>query len=238
MAWPMLRRCMLGNSNKFEERKGYLFHPIDDEADGDVALNGKCPELVRVDNCTAWRPMSSVLPNITRVVHPDDIKMRMIHVAGRALHFVCGVAGVEGKGTFTFRKIARSTFYTSMYPEEALGSRVQSASMMWEQIERLFNNIRIVSRKSGSARSGPLSMEWTARCMNFVEVTVCINYGYALERNDDSIYHLTSCTKGMTMPSKQRSVLGRQQSRLDATLGFQNVSYDVDRLQLKYTSRL
>ncbi len=75
--------------------------------------------------------------------------------------------------------------------------------------------------------------------MNFVEVTVCINYGYALERNGDSIYHLTSCTKGMTKPdSKQRSVLGRQQSRLDATLGFQNVSYDVDHLQLKYTSRL
>ncbi len=53
---------------------------------------------------------------------------------------MCGVAGVEGEGRFTFRKIARSTFY--MYPEEALGSRVQSASIMWEQIERLFNNIR------------------------------------------------------------------------------------------------
>ena len=126
-----------------------------------------------------------------------------------------------------------------MYPEEALRSRVQSASIMWEQIERLFNNIRNVMRKSGSARSGSLSMEWTARCMNFVEVTVCINYGYALERNGDSSYHLTSCTKGMTKPdSKRRSVVGRQQSRLDATLGFQNVSYDVDRLQLKYTSRL
>jgi hypothetical protein len=72
--------------NKLEERKGYLFHTIDDEADGDVALYGKCPELVRVDNCTAWRPMSSVLSNIPRVVHPDDMKTRMIHVAGRALH--------------------------------------------------------------------------------------------------------------------------------------------------------
>jgi hypothetical protein len=40
-----------------------------------------------------------------------------------------------------------------MYPEEALGSRVHSASIMWEQIERLFNNIRNVMRKSGSARS-------------------------------------------------------------------------------------
>ena len=76
--------------NKLEERKGYLSHTIVDDADGDLALYGKCPELVRVDNCTAWRPMSSVLPNIPRVVHPDDIKTRMIHVAGRALHFVCG----------------------------------------------------------------------------------------------------------------------------------------------------
>jgi hypothetical protein len=92
---------------------------------------------------------------------------------------------VEGEGTFTFRKIARSTFY--MYPEEALGSRVQSASIMWEQIERLFNNIRNEMRKSGSARSGSLSMEWTAECMNFVEVTVCIIYGYALKRNGDPI---------------------------------------------------
>ena len=169
--------------NKLEERKGYLFHTIDDEADGDAGLaQSKCG---LIDNCTAWRPMSSVLPNIPRVVHPEDIKTRMIHVAGRALHFVCGVAGVEGEGLFTFRKIARSTFY--MYPEEALGSRVQSASIMWEQIERLFNNIRNVMRKSGSARSGSLSMEWTAGCMNFVEVTVCIIYGYALERNGDSI---------------------------------------------------
>jgi len=167
--------------NKLEERKGYLFHTIADEADGDVALYGKCPELVRVENCTAWRPMSSVLPNIPRVVHPDDIKTRMTHVAGRVLHFVCGVAGVEGEGTFTFRKIARSTFY--MYPEEALGSRVQSASIVWEQIERLFSNIRNVMSKSGTARSGSLSMEWTAGSMNFVEVTVCIYYGYALKRN-------------------------------------------------------
>jgi hypothetical protein len=84
VAWPMLRRCShVRIFNSTEERKGYLFHTIDDEADGDVALYGKCPELVRVDNCTAWRPMSSVLPKIPRVVHPEDIKTRMIHVAGR-----------------------------------------------------------------------------------------------------------------------------------------------------------
>ncbi len=31
-------------------------------------------ELVRVDNCTAWRPMSGVMDAISRVVHPNDVK--------------------------------------------------------------------------------------------------------------------------------------------------------------------
>ena len=54
--------------NKVEQRKGYLFHTTFDDGDGDIALFGKCPEVVRVDNCTAWRPMSSVLATIPRVV--------------------------------------------------------------------------------------------------------------------------------------------------------------------------
>ena len=37
--------------------------------------------------------------------------------------------------------------------------------------------------------------------------------------------------------SKRCSVLCRRESRLDATLGYQNLAYDVARLQLKYTSR-
>jgi hypothetical protein len=155
--------------NQNEQRKGYLFHTNFDEGDGDLALFGKCPEVVRVDNCTAWRPMSSVLPRIPRVVHPDDIKTRTIHVAGRTHHFVCGVAATEGNGTFAFTKIERSTFY--MYPEEALGPALQSASGMWEQIESLFENIRNMMRRSGSARSGSLAMEWTAACMMFLQVT-------------------------------------------------------------------
>lgn len=44
--------------------------------------------------------------------------------------------------------------------------------------------------------------------------------------------------QALTNPDNKRcSVLCRRQSRLDATLGFQNVSYDVARMQLKYTSR-
>ena len=56
--------------NQNEQRKGYLFHTNFDEGDGDLALFGKCPEVVRLDNCTTWRPMSLVLPRIPRVVHP------------------------------------------------------------------------------------------------------------------------------------------------------------------------
>jgi hypothetical protein len=36
-----------------------------------------------------------------------------------------------------------------MYPEEALGLDVQSARLMWEQVESLFENIRHLMRKSG-----------------------------------------------------------------------------------------
>jgi hypothetical protein len=49
--------------DKVEQRKGYWFHTAFD-GDGDPALFGKCPEVMRVDNCTAWRPMSSVLKTI------------------------------------------------------------------------------------------------------------------------------------------------------------------------------
>ena len=62
------------NFDKAEQRKGYLFHTDFQDGDGDTALFGKCPEVVRVENCTAWRPMSSVLELIPRVVHPNDIK--------------------------------------------------------------------------------------------------------------------------------------------------------------------
>ena len=42
----------------------------------------------------------------------------------------------------------------------------------------------------------------------------------------------------MTKPdNKHCSVLGRKQSRLDATLGYQNVAYDMERCTLKFATR-
>ena len=91
------------------------------DADGDTALFGSCPEVVRIDNCTAWRSMADVMDLIPRVVHPEDIKCRRIHVAGRDWHFVFGVTGHEDvvKGQFAFEKINRTDF--CMYPEDVLG---------------------------------------------------------------------------------------------------------------------
>ncbi len=57
-----------------------------------------------------------------------------------------------------------------MYPEDALGGGVQSASIMWEQIESLFDGIRNVMQRNGKSRSGSFCIPWAACCMLFLEV--------------------------------------------------------------------
>ncbi len=66
-----------------------MFHTAFQEADGDLAIFGKCPEVVRVDNCTAWRPMSCVLETIPRVVHPIDIKTYVGYTCCRTTVALC-----------------------------------------------------------------------------------------------------------------------------------------------------
>ena len=41
-----------------------------------------------------------------------------------------------------------------MYPEERLGFHLNSASMMWEMVEFVFEGVRRVMRDNGRARSG------------------------------------------------------------------------------------
>jgi hypothetical protein len=177
--------------DKVEQRKGYLFHTDFQDADGDTSLFGKCPEVVRFENCTAWRPMSFVLDIIPRVVHPNDIKTRVIHVAGQEGHYVCGVSGIEKDGTFTLQKIPRKSFY--MYPEEALGLLVgvQSATIMWEYVESLFENIRQLVRNSGKARSGSffshreninVTLVVRACCWHDIVYVFHVNFGFWKER--------------------------------------------------------
>jgi hypothetical protein len=65
------------NTSTAEMKKGYLFNKEWDDGDADKSLFGHCPELVRVDNCTAWRPMSSVL-NL-RMQHFDQNKQDFVY---------------------------------------------------------------------------------------------------------------------------------------------------------------
>jgi hypothetical protein len=110
--------------------------------------------------------MSDVMDEIPRVVHPEDVKSRTIHVSGRDLHFVCGVSAYEGVESFVLKPILRSDFV--MYPEDVLGAQVQSASIMWERVEGLFQSVRELMTRSGNARSGSFSMIiWTSALMIF-----------------------------------------------------------------------
>jgi hypothetical protein len=125
--------------------RGYLFHSEFNEGDARTALLGSCPELVRVDNDLQWHNIHAVSTDVLlRVVHPDDIRTRKVHVAGRKHHYVCGVKAVEDtlSNTFTFSLLPRTGF--CMYPEERLGMEINSASMMWEHVEDIFKRIRDV----------------------------------------------------------------------------------------------
>ena len=65
-----------------KRQKGYLFHQDCNDVDARTGLFWKCPEIVRVDNSTAWR-------------------CGAVHVAGRDLHYVCGMCCQETIGTKT-----------------------------------------------------------------------------------------------------------------------------------------
>ena len=84
-----------------KREKGYLFHRDYNDSDARTGLFWRCPEVVRVDNSTAWRTMSKVLTMVPRVVHPDDVYSGEVHVAGRDLHYVCGMCAHEKLDTKT-----------------------------------------------------------------------------------------------------------------------------------------
>ncbi len=142
-----------------------MFHTAFD-GDGHPALFEKCPEVMRVDNCTAWRPMSSVLRTIPpRVIHPRDIKTWVIHVAGLEWHYVCGVSAREEDGLFTLQKTRRTSFFmyaTIMYLGHVCNRQPLCGSM---HVESWFENTRKLMQKSGRARSGAFAMPWTAVCI-------------------------------------------------------------------------
>jgi len=171
--------------------KGYLFHTDVNDVDARTGLFWKCPEVVRVDNSTAWRPMSSVLTDIPRVVHPDDVYSGEVHVAGRQLHYVCGMCchetigkkgkkGKETEGSFELQRLIREEggrqvkYGFCMYAEERLGHKINSQGMLWEVMEEVFVGIRTVMSGSGRARSGSFRMTWSAAMQQFWEVRINI----------------------------------------------------------------
>ena len=54
-----------------------------------------------------------------------------------------------------------------MYPEERLGMNINSAAMMWETVESVFEGVRRVMRDNGRARSGSFSMMWSVTLQEF-----------------------------------------------------------------------
>ena len=168
------------NIRKFSKRlKGYMFHTELNDDDADKALYGNCPEIVRLDNCMKWHPMSTVSRDVPRVVHADDVKTRRVHVAGRDLHFVCGVTAVEDLHLQEFRlsKLARQNF--CMYPEERLGYELNSASSMWELIDGVFSQVRqcMSSARHGTS-SASFNMPLSVSAFQFWKV--CTNNCYVV----------------------------------------------------------
>ena len=61
-----------------------------------LCMDSAQSEIIRVENCLKWHPMSTVSIDIPRTVHADDVKNLRVHVAGRGMHFVyvrnkCGI---------------------------------------------------------------------------------------------------------------------------------------------------
>jgi hypothetical protein len=140
------------------------------------AALGKCPELVRVENCLSWTDMADVLHMLPRVVHPVDVLQRHeISVNGRDWHYLCGVIGTENiysgngrpksvKDGFHLQLLDRKVFV--MYPEEKLGGFINSASAQWQAIDALFQGVRDVMRSGTAFTSGTFSIAWTNACQN------------------------------------------------------------------------
>jgi hypothetical protein len=157
---------------KFSQRvKGYMFHQELNDDDSDQALYGGCPEVVRLDNCLKWHSMGSVSIDVPRVVHADDVKNRRVHVAGRGMHFVCGVMAIEDLHCQEFRlsRLPRRHFF--MYPEHRSGLTLNSASMMWEHIDGVFSHIRQCMRSARhGTSSGTFKMPFTVAAYEFWKV--------------------------------------------------------------------
>jgi hypothetical protein len=175
-----VRHCGTSNAR-------YLFHSEVNDGDAKTALFGRCPELVRVENCLKWHNIHSISTEVPRVVHPDDVQTRRVHVAGRKHHYVCGVTAVEDfvlskrmrddqfeefgpLRHFTLSMLPSHAFGT--YPDNRLGMELNSATMMWEHIEDIFRRMRgcMSSGRQGTS-SATFSMPLLSSVYDFWRVS-------------------------------------------------------------------
>ncbi len=75
---------------------------------------------------------------------------------------MCGVSATQDveRQTYTFTLMPRATLV--MYPEERSGMELNSSSIMWEQVEEVFINIR---QCMSSARHGTASASFKLTCL-------------------------------------------------------------------------
>jgi hypothetical protein len=57
-----------------------------------------------------------------------------------------------------------------MYPEDRLGTTINSVSIMWETVDSVFEGIRGVMRANVRARSGSFGIVWSASLQHFWQV--------------------------------------------------------------------
>ncbi len=145
------------------------------DSDARTALLGKCPELVRIQNGLTWHNIHAISIEVPIVVHPDDVQIQRVHVAGRKRHYVCGVTAMDYPltNTYSLSLMPRSDF--SMYPEEVLGMELNSATIMWEHIEDIFQIIRVCmsSGRQGTS-SGTFSMPLLSTVFDFWVVVMLL----------------------------------------------------------------
>jgi hypothetical protein len=168
--------------------QGYLFHTELNDADARTELFGCIPEVVRLENALKWHQMNDVSKEVPRVVHEADVHNRRVHVGGRGYHFVCGITAVEDLATHVFNLAPLPRCEFCMYPEERLGMELNSPSMMWEQIDDLFLQIRMcmsAGRQGTSSASFTIPMLctvydfWQVRCLCCANVVCSVRFIHA-----------------------------------------------------------
>jgi hypothetical protein len=123
-----------------------------------------------------------------------------------------------------------------MYPEERLGFHLNSASMMWEMVEFVFEGVRRVMRDNGRARSGCLTMVWSVVLQQFWEVSLKLHV---------VSWSCSECLPQLFLPEQnithadtvKITATSNANTRCDALFKKETTNIDVQRTITTYTTR-